>query len=554
VRIRFLSAVAAVVFLAAPPASAQDQPPLPTLPNSAEIQLKVERDGALSVIEAISVPNDTSMTRTVPLRTASAHNRDRILGVRDVSIEGVGTSELSAGAFTVRLRGGTSVLRYTVDGAVSVDAGVVHVAWQVAGGWDTALKLIRASFAAPKIPDAVSCLIGAGTPCVAAQIDHAGLTRFSQSNLSAGQRMDVTVELPPGTVPANARLEPSKTIGGAFVLTEPVGWAWGGLVVVLGGAVAWLWWARRRDTRSGGALPVEVLFGEGESAVFASPDGVLPGHIGSVLAGRADAVELAATVLDLAVRNYLWISEEPGEDGLADWRLVRRNPADDQLGDFERAVFTVLLPGDTESVRLSELRDARIGIGSVRGELYDDLVRRRWFSRRPDQSRGKAANVGLRLCFYGLFLTVLLALTVGYAQLGVLAVVAGALLAFGARWLPARTTRGVLLGRRLRGLRDRLAATMAADVPKPERDLLFSRALPYALALGEAEHWVNEHWVSEHRVTTFDGLDSPSAPYWYEAGEHGARVGEFAAALVGTFAGGRTARTDGRSIQLAVSP
>jgi len=531
VRIRFLGAVAAVLFFAAPPANAQGQPPSPALPNSAEIQLKVERDGALSVVEAVSVPDGSTMTRTVPLRTASAHNRDRVLGVRDVSIEGAGTSELSADLFTVRLGSGTSIVRYTVDGAVGADG----VSWRLAGGWDTELKLVRASFAAPRIPDAVDCLIGGAAPCVAAQIDHAGLTRFSQSNLAAGQSMDVTVELPPGTVPANLRLVPSKTLSGAFVLTEPVAWAWGGFAVVVGGASAWLWWRRR--ARPGDALPVDVLSGHG---VFASPDGVLPGHTGSVLAGRADAVDLAATVLDLAVRNYLWVSEETGEHGVADWRLTRRNPADEQLSEFERAVFDVLLPGDAESVRLSGLRAARVGIGSVRSELYDDLVRRRWFSRRPDESRGKAANAGLRLCFYGLFLTVLLALTAGYAQLGLIVVASGALLAFGARWLPARTARGVLLGRRLHGLSRALAGTISADVPETERDLLFSRALPYALALGDVGHW----------VTGFGELE----PYWYDVGERGPRVGEFAAALVGVFAGSRATRTDGRSIRAAVSP
>jgi hypothetical protein len=538
----------AAVLFAAPPANAQDEPPLPTLPHSAEIQLKVERDGALSVVEAISVPSDATMTRRVPLRTASAHNRDRILGVRDVSIEGAGSSELSADEFTVRLGGGASIVRYTVDGSVSAGDGVVHVNWQLAGGWDTDLKLIRASFAAPKIPTAVSCLAGpAGTDlrCAAAQIDHSGLTRFSQPNLPAGQRMEVTVELSAGTVPANARLEPSKTLGGAFVLAAPVAWAWGGFAVVLGGAAALLWCVRRRDAHPGGALPAQVLSGKGEDAVFASPDGVLPGHVGTVLSGRADAVDLAATVLDLAVRNYLWVREEAAEDGLADWRLVRRNPPDEQLSAFERAVFAALLPGDAESVRLSDLRAARMGICSVRGELYDDLVRRRWFARRPDQRRGKLAAIGVRLCFYGLFLTILLALTVGYAQLGVLIVVAGAALGIGARWVPGRTRRGALLCRRLLGLRDRLSGTRAADVRKLERGLLFARALPYALALSGADRW----------VATFGELESPPKPYWYGTGDDQdaagiARVGEFVAALVGTFAGSR----EGRRLRLEAAP
>lgn len=65
-------------------------------------------------------------------------------------------------------------------------------------GWSTDLKFLRASFAAPRIPTAVDCLAGPADSdfsCGAAQIDHAGLTRFSQQNLLAGQRMTATVEL-----------------------------------------------------------------------------------------------------------------------------------------------------------------------------------------------------------------------------------------------------------------------------------------------------------------------------------------------------------------------
>jgi hypothetical protein len=512
--VRLGVAVAALLVFGASPASAQDAPPLPTLPHSAEIQLKVERDGALSVVEAISVPSDATMTRRIPLRSASAHNRDRILGVRDVVIEGAGTSELTADEFTVKLRGGTSIVRYTVDGAVNAGDGVVDVSWQLAGGWDTDLELVRASFAAPRIPDAVSCLAGppgSDLRCGAAQIDHSGLTRFNQRNLPAGQRMDIGVELPAGAVPANARLEPSKTLAGAFVVTAPIKWAWGGFVLVLAGAAVVLWWLRRRDSRPGEALPDSARPGTD------APDGVLPGHVGCVLSGRADAVDLAATVLDLAVRGYLSVDEEPGDDGIADWRLVRCNPPDEQLSAFEVAVLAMLLPDGTESVRLSELRAARLGIARLRGELFDDLVGRRWFSQRA-----KLAGFGVRLCFYGAFLTVLLVLTVGFAQLGVIVIAAGVVLAAGARAVPARTTRGVLLRRRLLGLRERLADEKGVD------DQLFSRALPFALALG----------VSENQV----GSSGETSPNWYRARTGFARPGDFTAALVGTFAGSREGR------------
>ncbi len=522
-----------LVVLGAAPAGAQGEAPLPTLPNSAEISLKVERDGALSVVEAVSVPSEATMTRRIPLRTAAPHDRDRIIGIRDVVIEGAGNAELTDDEFVIRLKGGTSIVRYTVDGAVAEADGLARVGWQLAGGWDTRLELVRASFAAPAIPNAVTCYAGpegSRAHCGAAQIAHSGLTRFSQQNLAAGQRMEISVELPGGTVPANARLEPSKTFAGAFVLTAPVGWAWGGFALALIVAAVALGLLRRRDKHPGDALPVELLTGKDDQAAFASPDGVLPGQVGMVLSGHTDAVDLAATVVDLAVRNYLWVSEEPGE--LTGWRLVRRNPPDEQLTTFERAVFEALLPDERESVLLSEIQSARIGIGTVRGELRDSVVERRWYSRLP----GRLARVGPRICFYGLFLTVLLALTVGYAQLGLIVVAAGAVLAVAARWLPVRTGAGVALHRRLLGVRDVLLATKPSAVPKLEREVLLSRALPYALALGEQEQW----------VAGFARLKGPPKIYWY--GKEGVeedgltRVSDFTAALVGTFAATRQGR------------
>lgn len=429
-----------------------------------------------------------------------------------------------------------------------------------------------ASFIAPvREASSADCFagpVGSSQQCSLSEIDHSGIVRIKQDGLKAGDRVDLAVQMPLGTVPANARFEQAATAANAFSLTPLAGIGFGALAL------------------TSGSEPVDVLLRDGDRVTFASPDGVLPGQVGTVvdetvdvgdisgtvidlavrnylwiaevrgataavdwqlsrrnpadehlvdferaifdallpagvasvllfelrgrgsldlraardamyqdvvrkrwfahrpdsgrnrltwlgvgllalglvstvaltftvgyallgvavaiagvaltlgagtvLSGRADTVDLAATVLDLAVRNYLWVHGEPTEDGLPDWRLVRRHPPDEQLSQFERAVFALLLPGDAESIRLSDLRAARTGIGLVRGELYDDLVRRRWFSRPPDQRRKKLAGIGVRVCFYGLFLTVLLALTAGYAQLGVLIVVAGVALALGA--------------------------------------------------------------------------------------------------------------------------
>ncbi|VVJ24697.1 Uncharacterised protein [Amycolatopsis camponoti] len=498
------------LFLTSAPVAAQDQPPLPTVPQSAEIQLKVERDGSLSVAEAISVPDGVTMDRRVPLRVAAPHDRDRFYGVRDVVLEGSGTAQVDDDTFTVHLTSGTSTVRYTVDGAVDGD----RVTWELAGGWSADLKFIRASFAAPRIPTAVDCLAGppgSDFQCGAAQIDHAGLTRFSQQNLAAGQRMTTTVELPAGTVPANAELVPAKTIAGAFVLTAPVGWAWAGFGALLLAAAAFVWFARRRDAGDGEPPKAALVSASGE---FASPSGVLPGHAGLLLHGRAGPADLAATVLDLAVRNYLWVS-----DGS---RLTRRNPVDEHLTSFERAVFEAVLP--EESVTLAELRQRHVEIPHA--ELRADLVGRGWLTTR------RLGRAGTRVVFYGVFLTILLALTAGYAQLGVILVLAGVAAVAVSAALPARRRAGADVACRLRGVAGELASVRAKDYDKPQRELVFSRGLPYASALGETGPW----------VAAFAGLDHPPKVYWHDGDITPDQAGSFATALAGTFAGAHRGR------------
>ncbi|MBB4685999.1 DUF2207 domain-containing protein [Amycolatopsis jiangsuensis] len=508
-----LLAIPVLLWATATPAGAQD---LPALPRSAEVALKVQRDGSLSVTEAVSVPPGTTMTRTIPLRAEAGNDRDRVLSVRDVRIEGQATAETADDQVTFYFRGGTSVIRYTVDGAVGRSLGVENVTWDVAGGWDTRLELVRATFAAPAVPDALTCLSGApgsASRCSAAQIDHSGVTRVSVAKLPAGSRVQLTAELPGGTVPATERLLPSDTVAGAFAATPPVWWAWLvlGELVCLGAATVLV--LRRRDARPGRPVAV-ALMADGQ---FSSPDGVLPGHIGTLLTGRTDSVDVAATVLDLCVRNYVWVAE----DGPREWALMRRNPPDAQLGTFERAVYEAVLPG--ESVTLSALREAGVRMPSA---LRADIVRRRWFSRRTE----RLPRIGARLCAYGVLLTVLLTFTVGYAQLGLVLTAAGVALTVGARWFPARTSTGLALRDRLLGLRTELLATRPAKVPTQDSEVLFSRALPYAFALGEADAWVEKFARSGRSLTA----------YWYgtsaEGAEALARTSAFAATLVAAFA------------------
>ncbi|TQJ04931.1 DUF2207 domain-containing protein [Amycolatopsis cihanbeyliensis] len=403
--------LAAGPLLGTAPAPPPDAPPLPTLPRSVEVELKVHRDGSLAVTEAVSVPAGERMRRQVSLRLPHGDARQRVLGVRDVRIEGSGSAELTEERLGIDLGGGTSIVRYTVDGAVT-GGEFPRVHWRPASGWDTDLELVRGSFAAPRIPEALDCAAGAPgapRPCLAAQVDHAGLTRFSQRRVPAGERIELAVDLPPRTVPPNARIEPAPTLAGAFLLTPPVAWAWalfGVFLLVLAVSLGVL---RRADAAARtGPVPGS-----------APPAELRPGQAGVLVEGRADAVDLAVTLLDL------------------------RERAPEDLRGFER------LAGSA-GPELPEFGSA----------VRADLVRHRYLhGSRP-------VRAGWRIVGYGVFLTVVLALTTGHAQLGLVLAAAGAALACWGLLLPPRTRRGRAAVRALRGI-------------DPER-----APLPWAVALG----------------------------------------------------------------------
>lgn len=229
-----------------------------------------------------------------------------------------------------------------------------------------------------------------------------------------------------------------------------------------------------------------MLQRDGGHVTFVSPDGVLPGQVGTVVDETVDVVDISATVVDLAVRNYLWIAEVPSGSGTVDWQLSRRNPADENLHDFERVIFETLLPDGTDSVLLSEIRSrGSLDLRKVSDAMYADVVRKGWFARRPDSGRSLLTWIGVALA------------------------VAGIALVLGAGWLPSRTPRGRLLVSNVRGLLDYLHNVKVEDILAADRELVFSRSLPFAVVLGDSERWLR----------TFASLD-PSADgsaglYWF---------------------------------------
>lgn len=489
-----------------------------------DIGLKLERDGRLSVTEQLTVP-DGEVTRVVPLRQAAGDDVDRVYSVGAVGIEGPGRVETVEDRLVLHLGPGQVVLRYTVDGAVADVGDGQEVRWQVSGGWDTRVAGVSVSFIAPQPPRSITCLagpVGSTRQCDLSQIGHTRIATAQQNDLAPGERIDFAVGVPAGTVPANARFEQVPSLTDAFALTPAGAAGFGGLTLLLVGGVVLLWYARGRDAQALASEvgPVEVLVTDEDGRVaFASPDGVLPGQVGTVADEHVDVVDISATVVDLAVRNYLWIEEVPG-DGAADWRIVRRNAPDEHLTAYERAVYEALLhgagPHARDEVLVSQLRGAGApDLSAAREALYRDVVARNWFKRRPDTDRSRWWWIGVGLALAGVVATVLLTVFTGPALLGLAVMIGGVALAVGSRWMPARTGRGSALLAQIRGLRNYLHSVRPEQLPPADREMVFSRSLPYAVVLGETDRWLDAFAALDPAADGTPGL------YWYGSARPG---------------------------------
>lgn len=517
-RAPMLVTAAMLVLLGAAPAVAA---PTRDAGVTSDVDLRLGRDGVLAVTERVTVPPGADVHRTIPLRQPAGADAVRVYTVDDVHVRGPGRATRTGESLEIDLRPGVSTVTYSVTGAVADRRGHQQVRWRVSGGWNVPVARVETSFIAPRPPRAIHCRVGApgtGAKCDQFQITHSHAARAVQFDLRPGQRVELAFEIPAATVPANARSEEPFGLAGAFALTPVNGAGLAGLGVLLIGGFGLLWYRRGRDDRvlTGEVGPVDVLMTGADGSIgFASPDGVLPGQVGTVVDEYVDVVDVTATIVDLAVRNYLWIEELPGEHQGRDWRIVGLNPPDSSLQSYERAVVELLLGHQDgvdapRQVLVSELRECRsVDLTSVRDTLYSDVVDKGWFSRRPDTERNLFWWAGVGLAVAGAAVTVVLALTTTVALLGAGVVVGGIALTFGARLMPARARRGSSLVAQVRGLRDYLRTARADDLPARDREMVFSRSLPYAVVLGETDRWLGEFAELD------PGADGTPGLYWY---------------------------------------
>jgi uncharacterized membrane protein YgcG len=277
------------------------------------------------------------------------------------------------------------------------------------------------------------------------------------------------------------------------------------------GIMVSLWRKRGRDPR----------VRESVTVMYQPPkyDGKLlgPAEVGALVDEKVDSRDITSTIVGLAVKGYIRI-EETKKDGLifagTDYYLSKLKEPDSDLGVFETDLMKSIFSGADSGVLVSDLKNKfYVHLDSLKKSLYDELVEKKFFLKNPDKVRifymGKAVIIAV--------LAILVSVSVTYAFLSAASftpfalfkcamagLFAGLPVALFGRVMPAKTIAGASIYMDILGFQEFLNRAEKDRLQRMGDKDLFSRFLPYAIALDVADNWAK----------AFDGVYQDQ-PQWY---------------------------------------
>lgn len=347
--------------------------------------------------------------------------------------------------------------------------------------------------------------------------------------LSVGEGLTVVSGFKRGLVPI-LRITPPPTA--TEKLSNPTsGYIFFGFIIFSILFIFWLWWTRGRENG------YQTVVAE-----FEAPEKLRPAEIGVLMDERADTLDVTATIVDLAVREFLTITEVPKKwlFGSIDYILEEKEKNKDSLLPYEKKLLSRIFEGGSK-VKLSELKQAFYDdLVEIKVDLYKDVISKKIFPTNPENVRRIYLGIAIALTTIGFVFAIIgitsselffLALPSGGMFIG------GFLLLILSQSMPRRTAQGKELLRRAKGFRLFLDTAEKYRQQFFEKENLFNELLPYAIVFG----------LTDKFAKTMKDLGLPitqTTTSWYQstgsfrADTFGSRIsgfsGSFSAAIVAT--------------------
>jgi uncharacterized membrane protein YgcG len=523
-----------------------------------EAVIAIERDGSIAVRETVRADfgllEKHGIFRDIPVTYQKISGGYTYTRVFDVEVLQDGTQaevDVTRNDANMRLRIGEPdetisgrheyVISYRVLGVLQAFDGFDELNWNVTGNeWEAPIIRARAIVTTPVDIVQVACyegFSGSTTACEEASHEN-GEAQFTTTSLEPREGLTVAVGYAPGVIPIVTIDAPLSPLDVVF---SPVTLAVGAAVFLVG--TVWIigrWWRYGRDRywqrahlpgvrsdRDGKTVPEKVLplfFRQPVSVEYDPPDGLRPAEMGVLMDERADTLDVSATIVDLAARGYLMITEVPKKwlFGKVDYTFVRTEKSDGDLLPYERELLKRLFGGSKE-VALSSLKNTfHDDLAYVKELLYEEVTNKGLFGALPNKVRQwavvKSIGIGVLggamagLAFW--WLGKLEALHPGQhvlAGVGIALIGMGIVSLFVSRHMPHKTGYGRELYARTLGYELFVSGTEKHRAKFYENEGLFVQVLPYAIMFG----------VTEKLARAFREMGiQPPQPTWFHSAAH----------------------------------
>ncbi|MGH2588956.1 MAG: DUF2207 domain-containing protein [Dehalococcoidia bacterium] len=488
--------------------------------------IAIEPDAGLLINEAIDVDFDGlqkhGIFREIPVRFAYNKDHERVYDLDVLSVtDADGTpwtyTEEQSGA-NVRIKIGdpdrtvsgrqSYRITYRVQDALNAFPDHDELYWNVNGpDWTVPTLSTSATVRLPGGIERATCFqgpSGSTTPCSFQETPDAVEYAATQPLQPGGQLTIVTGIRKGAVAEPQVALERKPRDPTRFFETVNPLTVGGTFLVLLGGLGILItnWWKQGRDRRyttihyltENPEEETRPLFQSHPVVVeFQPPEHLKPAQMGLLLDESADTKDATATIVDLAVRGYLTITEIPkkGIFGSKDWQLTRKRADTDGLETYERLIVDGLFESGDE-VKLSDLKNKfHEDLSAAQTALYKDAAARKWFSGNPSTVRNIWRGVAIAVAVAGVGLTAALGFFFGAGMIGVPVILLGVVLLIVAGSMPRRTAFGSELLRRVLGFR-RYITTAETDRQRfNEQANIFAEYLPYAIVFGAVDKWAN---------------------------------------------------------------
>ena len=229
------------------------------------------------------------------------------------------------------------------------------------------------------------------------------------------------------------------------------------------------------------------------------PSNLRPAVVGTLVDEKADMRDIISTLVDLAQRGYINISENKARNHV--FTLVK----DDKTGLRPYEVqFVQSFFGNKTERKLSELRYKFANkLPKLRNMLYDELLHEGFVDRSPDKVRTRyvvmAAFIGFISVIAFIGLVAALPAEAGYVGVctGLALFITAIFVGVVGRYMPSKTAKGAEEKAKWDAFRNYLKNIEQYEDMAQAGDL-FEKYLPYATAFGLDRSWIRKFASAPH--------------------------------------------------------